>query len=67
MNNSDAYAMIGECPFCKATRGLNCSKTQALSGELVEVYSISCNHIFILNNEQSEKLRNHLLEVTREN
>ncbi len=64
MNNPDAYAMAGECLFCKVPRDLHCSKKQALSGELVEVYSVTCDHKFTLTKEQSEKLRNHLLEVT---
>lgn len=65
MENPDVYAMIGECPFCKDMRGLNCSKKQALSGELVEIYSISCDHHFTLTKEQSERLRKHLLEIAR--
>jgi hypothetical protein len=60
MNNPDAYAMIGECPICKVEVGLSCSKKQALGGELVEVYSITCNHTFTLTKDQSEKLRHHL-------
>jgi hypothetical protein len=63
MDSPDAYAMIGECPICKTTRGLNCSKKQALSGELVEIYSIFCNHTFTLTEEQSEKLCIHLQEI----
>jgi hypothetical protein len=63
MNNPDAYAMMGECPICKVQRDLHCNKTRVLSGELVEVYSATCNHNFTLTKEQSEKLRDHLQEI----
>jgi hypothetical protein len=65
MNNPDAYAMEGECPICKVRVGMSCSKKQALSGEPVEVYSITCNHTFFLTKDQSEKLRAHLLEIAQ--
>ncbi len=64
MNNPDAYSMIGECPICKTQVGMSCSKEQVLSGELVEVYAVTCNHNFTLTKEQSEKLRAHLKEIT---
>jgi hypothetical protein len=61
--NPDAYTMIGECPICKVTRDAHCSKQEALSGELVEVYSATCDHRWSLTKEQSQKLRTHLSEL----
>jgi hypothetical protein len=63
MNNPDAYDMIGECPICKVNRDLHCSKSQALRGDLVEVYSATCDHHWNLTKEQSDKLRKHLLST----
>ncbi len=63
MNNPDAYLLEGDCPFCHTRVGMSCSKKQALSGALVEVYSVTCNHNFTLTKEQSDRLRAHLLET----
>jgi transcription elongation factor Elf1 len=63
--NPDAYTMTGECPTCKVKCDLHCSKQEVLSGEPVEVYSAFCDHHWTLSKEQSEKLRNHLLELKR--
>jgi hypothetical protein len=63
MSNPDAYDMLGECPFCKVQRDLHCSREEALSGKLVEVYSVTCDHRFTLTKDQSEKLRDHLREA----
>jgi hypothetical protein len=51
--NPDAYTMIGERPTCKVLRDLHCSKKEALSGDLIEVYSVSCDHHWTPTEEHS--------------
>lgn len=53
---TDEYTFVARCPFCDAQRGVSCSKTQAKTGEPIEVYAIQCDHHWTLTPEQSKKL-----------
>ena len=56
-NVPDYYNFIGECPYCKESRGVSCSRNQAATGEPIEVYAIQCDHTWKLTPAESKKLR----------
>lgn len=45
------------CPYCKAPRAVMYGQTQSATEELIEVYSIQCDHRWKLSREESRKLR----------
>ena len=53
----DLYPFAAECPFCKVTRGVTCSRSQVRTGEPIEVYAIACDYSWTLTSEESRKLR----------
>lgn len=57
MTNPDNYNFIAECPYCKESRGVSCSRRQIASYDPIEVYAIQCDHTWHLTPEESKKLR----------
>jgi hypothetical protein len=62
--NPDGYNFTAECPFCKETRSVACSRSQAKTGQPIEVFAIHCGHNWKLTPEHSKKLLNHLSLLT---
>ena len=60
-DSPDYYNFIAECPYCKESRGVSCSRTQAATGEPIEVYAIQCDHAWRLTPEDSRKLRENII------
>ena len=60
-NVPDNYNFIAECPSCKESRGVCCSRTQAATGEPIGVYAIQCDHTWKLTPEDSKKLRENAI------
>ena len=58
--NPDSYNFTAECPNCKEKRGVSCSRSQAMTGEPIQVYAIQCDHGWKLTPEQSNKLLKNL-------
>jgi hypothetical protein len=56
-NVPDYYNFIAECPYCKESRGVSCSRSQAATGEPIDVYAIQCDHTWKLTPADSKKLR----------
>jgi hypothetical protein len=57
--NPDTYNFTAECPQCKTTRGVSCSRAQVKTGQPVEIYAIACDHSWTLTPEQSQQLRDN--------
>ena len=57
LENTDIYQFTAECPKCKELRGVSCNRSQARTGEPIEVYAIHCDHTWKLTPEDSKKLR----------
>ena len=60
-DSPDYYNFIAECPYCKESRGVSCSRAQAATDEPIEVYAIHCDHTWRFTPEDSRKLRENIL------
>jgi hypothetical protein len=55
--NLGGFDFLAYCKECKETRSVSCSQTEARKGGSILVGAIVCGHAWLLNSEQSDKVR----------
>lgn len=61
MTNPDNFTFTARCPYCNESHDdVLCSRSQAATGELIAVGSLTCGKTWHLSPEDSKKLREDL-------